>query len=254
MNRRTKPKEIIAIALISSLSILATAAKADTKHVFELFTSQGCYSCPPADELLGQIIAENDDILGLEFHVDYWDSLVYGSAGMWKDPFSSAEYSKRQRDYNRQPLAGRTGVYTPQMVVNGDYAFVGSSKRIARKQMKRKTGWVLETSVEVSKDGNGSIQVDGNHRSDADIWLITFDEKHSTNVTAGENMGEVINNFNVVRAMESVGKWEGQPVQIDFALDALDDNQNCAVIVQQYDSLRKTIKGPILGASECRKI
>jgi len=227
------------------------AADSNTKHVFELFTSQGCYSCPAADELLGEIIDENDDILGLEFHVDYWDTLVYGSAGMWKDPFSSPDYSKRQRDYRRLHLAGRPGVYTPQMVVNGDYAFVGSNKRKAKKQLRRKQGWVFQTSAELSDPETVTIQVDGNHKSDADIWLITYDKRHSTAVTAGENKNKVMNNFNVVRQFESVGKWEGESISIEVPIDKLGENQNCAVIVQQYSDYRKSISGPILGASIC---
>ncbi len=236
------------IALLFSISVWADS---QPRHVFELFTSQGCYSCPPADELLGEIIDENDDILGLEFHVDYWDTLVYGSAGVWKDPFSSPAYSKRQRDYNALFLAGRRGVYTPQIVVNGDYAFVGSNKRQANKQLKRKSGWVFQTSADVSDSTRVKVHVDGNHDSDADIWLITYDKRHSTPVTSGENKDKVMNNFNVVRKFDSIGKWEGESVSIEVPIDKLGDNQNCAVIVQQYDGRRQTIRGPILGASIC---
>ena len=78
--------------------------------VMELFTSQGCYSCPPAEALLGKLIAENPELIALEFHVDYWDDLVYGSHGQWKDPFSSRDNSLRQHAYNQQRIDGRRGV------------------------------------------------------------------------------------------------------------------------------------------------
>ena len=243
----------IVIAVTTFMFSASLSADGQVKHVFELFTSQGCYSCPPADELLGKIIEDNEDILGLEFHVDYWDTLVYGSAGMWKDPFSSSAYSKRQRDYNRLPLAGRSGVYTPQIVVNGDYAFVGSNARNAKKQIKRKSGWVLDASVAYSDDGHLNITVDGEYKTNADIWLVTYEKFHATDVSSGENKGKVMNNFNVVREFESVGKWEGKPISFEVTFKELDQNQNCAVIVQEYDDRRKTISGPILGAGVCSR-
>ena len=111
---------------------IASEQPGGTPAVIELFTSQGCYSCPPAEALLGDLIEANDpdNLVALEFHVDYWDSLVYGSHGSHKDPFSSADNTLRQRLYNHDgDLRGQRGVYTPQMVVNGRYAAVGSKRR-----------------------------------------------------------------------------------------------------------------------------
>ncbi len=242
------------MALVSLIFSANASADGKVKHVFELFTSQGCYSCPPADALLGEIIVDHDNILALEFHVDYWDTLVYGSAGQWKDPFSSPAYSQRQRDYNRLPLDGRKGVYTPQMVVNGDYAFVGSNARKAKKQIKRDGGWVLDADARLSESGNLTVTVDGSHNAEADIWLIKFDREHATEVDAGENKGKLMKNYNVVREMRSIGKWNGQPVVLELSGTGLGPNQNCAVIVQEYDARRKVIKSPILGAGICSSI
>ncbi len=227
-------------------------ADAKTTHVVELFTSQGCYSCPPADKLLGKLVENNEEVLGLEFHVDYWDSLVYGSAGKWKDPFSSPAYSQRQRDYNRLSLHGRTGVYTPQMVVNGNYAFVGSKVANAKKQLDKDSSLMLETSAEISSDGNITINVDGRYHSKVDVWLITYDKKNVTVIDSGENKGKTLTNYNVVREFEFVGEWRGVPAVINTTLKSLDENQNCAVIVQRYDSTRQSVAGPIVGAAICK--
>ena len=94
--------------------------------VVELFTSQGCYSCPPAEAYLAEL-AERTDIVALEFHVDYWDSLTYMWHGQWKDPFSSPQYTARQRDYN-VAIRDQSGVYTPQMIIDGRYEAVGSRR------------------------------------------------------------------------------------------------------------------------------
>ena len=248
-NRTCQAFAVVGIALVASTGAFADAK---TTHVVELFTSHGCYSCPPADKLLGKLIENNEEVLGLEFHVDYWDSLVYGSAGKWKDPFSSSAYSQRQRDYNRLSLHGRTGVYTPQMVVNGNYAFVGSKVAQAKKQLGKDSSLILETSAEISSDGNITINVDGQYHSEADVWLITYDKKNVTVINAGENKGKTLTNYNVVREFEFVGKWKGDLVAINTTLKSLDENQNCAVIVQRYDSTRRSVAGPIVGAAVCK--
>jgi hypothetical protein len=240
---------VTGVALMVSTGVFADAK---TKYVVEHFTSQGCYSCPPADKLLGMLVENNEEVLGLEFHVDYWDSLVYGSAGKWKDPFSSPAYSQRQRDYNRLSLKGRTGVYTPQMVVNGNYAFVGSKAEQAKKQLDKDSSLILETSAEISSDGNITINIDGQYHSKADVWLITYDKKNVTVIDTGENKGKTLTNYNVVREFEFVGKWKGDPVAITTTLKSLDENQNCAVIVQRYDSTRQSVAGPIVGAAICK--
>ena len=250
-----RPTIIISgIATLAMISAIHVSADTKVKHVFELFTSQGCYSCPPAEKLLGEVIDRNDGILGLEFHVDYWDNLVYGSAGKWRDPFSSAAYSKRQRDYNRLRLEGRTGVYTPQMIVDGRHAFVGSKVSTAREQIGRDSNLVLNLTADVSNSGDLTINVNGDYDSNADVWVVIYDEKHVTEVNSGENMGKTLNNFNVVREFRPIGKWKGLPVEIETNVGSLDENQNCAVIVQKFDLTRQTVSGPIVGAAVCRKL
>jgi len=89
------------LGLSLSSALLGLSFSASAAPIVELFTSQGCYSCPPADEHLGDIIKNNPEVVALEYHVDYWDQLVYGSAGVWKDPFSDPAYTVRQRLYNQ---------------------------------------------------------------------------------------------------------------------------------------------------------
>ncbi len=244
---------LIAFCALVGLS-MSSVVNAEIKHVFELFTSQSCYSCPPAEKLLGKIIKKNKDVLCLEFHVDYWDTLHYGSHGQWKDPYSSAAYTKRQRDYNSLSLEGRTGVYTPQMVVDGRYAFVGSQTPRAQMQIMKKSKFELTATAEINDAGEVTVQVDGEHENPADVWLITYDKKNTTLVSTGENHGKLLDNYNVVREMKSIGMWNGKKLEISAELGELTDNQNCAVIVQQFNSSRQTIKGPILGAANCNKI
>lgn len=245
---------LLAVLSASLFLVLPTSAPAGekAKHVIELFTSQGCYSCPPADKLLGEIASDYADVVALEFHVDYWDNLVYGSAGKWQDPFSSAEYSARQRAYTSLPVKGREGVYTPQMIVDGRYAFVGSQQATAKKQLRKRSAMILDVSARLSESGEVQIDVDGDHAGSADIWLVTYDLKHVTDVPSGENKGKRMANFNVVRNLESVGRWSGSALSLGANAEAaLGDNQHCAVIVQKYDHRMKRIAGPIIGAAKC---
>ncbi len=251
MSLRATFFRFVAVVTMATITAPGATAEGETKHVFELFTSQGCYSCPPAEELLVRIIKQYDDILALEYHVDYWDSLVYGAAGQWKDPFSSPKYSQRQRDYNQLRLEGRTGVYTPQIVVDGAYAFVGSKSMKAQSQMSKDSRLTLTTSAEVSADGRVRIEIAGDDRTQADVWLVSYDKEHVTKVTAGENMGKKLKNANVVRKFESIGRWRGEPLVIESKIEPLTDNQNCAVLVQAFSHAGRRVAGPILGAADC---
>ena len=135
-NRRTAALLTLAAAVALSLSA-ATSAKAEEEGelappvaLVELFTSQGCYSCPPADKVLAEEFAVRDDVAALELHVDYWDDLVYGGS-VWADPYSDRDYTRRQTDYNIKIRDTRT-VYTPQAVIHGHKQAAGTqSSRIA---------------------------------------------------------------------------------------------------------------------------
>ena len=248
-----KKKNSISLHIAAAAMMISPSLHAgeSPKHVVELFTSQSCYSCPPAEELLGEIVADHAEILALEFHVDYWNSLVYGSAGQWQDPFSSEAFSLRQRAYRQFDLDGRTGVYTPQMIVDGRYAFVGSRKNTALQQIEMDSNLVLDVAAEITSDGVVRIDLSGDYGDDADVWLITYDVKQVTEIPSGENKGKTLENYNIVRSMESVGQWTGMKTSISAEGVAINENQGCAVVVQKYDHRYDIVGGPIVGAANC---
>lgn len=214
--------------------------------VIELFTSQGCYSCPPADVLLGELIHADRGIIGLEFHVDYWDDLSYGRAGIWKDPFSSPRYTDRQRKYSGRQLSGQRGIYTPQAVINGRYVTVGTNRSGIESALEAaaRTGEV-GISLRNKADQGFTVTLDGDANQRAAVWLMIFDRKRVTSVPRGENHGKTLKNHNVVREIKYIGDWLGQSTSISIDDIAITNDQGCAILVQSED------QGPILGATLC---
>ncbi len=215
--------------------------------VVEMFTSQGCYSCPPADELLAEMAANDPDILNLEFHVDYWDQLRYGSAGVWKDPYSAAEYTQRQRQYSGLGLRGENGVYTPQAVINGVFGHVGSNARALKAGLEIPNERPVSVSIARADATTLNIQLEGQKdaAADAHIFLINYLEKTTTKITAGENHDKTMENHNVVVDMQSIGtvaQSGDEPLQVSYSGG---ENRGCAVIIQ-----RERL-GAILGAARC---
>ena len=208
--------------------------------VVELFTSQGCYSCPPAEALLGEL-AERDDVVALEFHVDYWDDLVYGSAGRWKDPFSSRAYTERQQLYARR--MGTNRVYTPQMVIDGHIDVVGSRRSQVLGSIDTANGQ-SKGAARLALTGN-ELTIDGDVAKVAELWLVSFERAHVTRVSSGENKGKTLANHHVVTEMTHLGNWQGGAMSV--TLDDLPGgaNQGCAILVQE------ALQGPILAASYC---
>ena len=163
---------------------LASGA-ANSPVVAELFTSQSCSSCPPAEKLFAEL-AERPDLIVLEWHVDYWDRLVHGRAGAWKDPYSSADYTKRQRQYNRT-LRGTTGVYTPQAVVNGRYETVGNRPGEVSKLLSAAPHATAALEVSVREDGlQANIgALDQRLQQTAGVYRLTLLPEQTTSVPRG---------------------------------------------------------------------
>ena len=221
------------------------AARAGGPTVIELFTSQSCYSCPPAEALLGELV-ERENLIALEFHVDYWDDLVYGSAGRWKDVFSDPAFTVRQRVYAGRIRNG--GVYTPQIVVDGVVQAVGSRRGRVLRLVERSAGIAkpVLVSVQPAPEGGYTVALESRTgRPSAAVLLARYDLRHVTPVDAGENKGKTLTNHHVVRELVEVGDWTGAPVEILLADVRLGPNQGCAVIVQAHD------QGAILGAAAC---
>jgi hypothetical protein len=237
--------------LFSTLAatVLLGGARAESLKpvVVELFTSQGCYSCPAAEKYLGQLKrARGDEVIALEFHVDYWNDLVWGSAGNWDDVHSKPEYTERQRLYSAARLQGRQGVYTPQMVIGGQYAAVGSSARTVENyiaQLQREPApLTVRATLETS---NLHVEIDGQVPEGAAVWLANYDLKHTTEVTGGENNGKTLANYNVVTELRKIGAWQNGHVKLTVPGVVLGENQGCAVFVQSERL------GRVLGAARC---
>jgi hypothetical protein len=211
-------------------TVLATSVQAqEAPVVVELFTSQGCSSCPPADAFLTDLARQRSDVLPLAFHVTYWDYLG------WKDPYSLDAATARQREYSRH--LGEDGVYTPQMVVDGAKGFVGSSRAeglsaiagAARKQVP----------VSVARDAGSLLIMVGAGAGRAQVLLVGFDPAHETSVGRGENRGHTLLESNVVRSLTPIGAWSGSAVTLRQIPPAGD---GFAVLLQAED-------GRILGAA-----
>lgn len=176
----------LSVGLAGWLAIAAdpsqSRAQTATSHpvVVELFTSQGCHSCPPADALVGEL-SKREDVIALAYHVDYWDYIG------WKDPFASPQFTERQRRYGKA-MSLRT-IYTPQMVIDGTHDVVGSRrlqvKRLIEKQAKANAAHWVSIPARIKREANGDLVVEvsgGDAPETADIWLVAFDNRHDTPV------------------------------------------------------------------------
>lgn len=231
------------------LTFTSLNASASELKIIELFTSQSCYSCPAADELIGQIDREKEDVLGLEFHVDYWNLLNYGSAGTWEDPYSKAEYTFRQRQYNNPNVTAidqYTGVYTPQAVINGRYGVLGSDPRAISQGLAITESLPLSVAVEL-KDDNLSVSVDGKTEMGAQVYLVKYLKETETRVTGGENHDKTMKNYNVVTDMELLGTVLDKGGEFQLSYNRA-DGEGCVVLVQPES------QSAILGAALCPTI
>ncbi|WP_428488877.1 DUF1223 domain-containing protein [Rhodopila sp.] len=212
-------------------SILVTAGHAqDSPTVVELFTSQGCSSCPPADAFLTDLARQRRDVLALAFHVTYWDT------SGWKDPFSLEAATARQRDYARE-LGDDNGVYTPQMVVDGTTGFVGSS----RAQGLSVIAGAARSQIPVSlvRDGKALRVEVGTGVGQAKVLLVGFDPMHQTHIGRGENTGRTLLESNIVRSLTRIGAWSGASLDLHPQTQT---GQSFAVLLQADN-------GRIIGAA-----
>src|SRR5579885_1831285 len=185
--------------------------------VVELFTSQGCSSCPPADKLLGEL-SKRPDVLALGFHVDYWDYIG------WKDPYASKLATKRQKQYAE--TFKLSFVYTPQMVVAGSTEAVGSDRsaiETAVEEAKTRAATHPSLALERRSDGGLTVHVGAAEvKRPATVWLACFDRQQSTPVARGENAGTTLTNYHIVRHFESLGIWKGQMLDLSVGPDQVE--------------------------------
>lgn len=222
---------------VAAWMALAGNAFAENYVVVELFTSQGCSSCPPADSILGEL-AEQDDVIALAWHVDYWDYLG------WKDEFASPEYSDRQRAYAR--AKGERTIYTPQMVIGGLDHAIGSRPMKVAALIKKHAAKAMPVEVKLVRDGD-TVQIAAMANGvavDSIVQVVTFRPRSEVNIRRGENAGRTLVYHNVVQQLVHVEKWDGQG---DYtALVTVGEDMPVAVMVQARGA------GPILGATQLR--
>jgi hypothetical protein len=183
--------------------------------VLELFTSQGCSSCPPADALLGELVRQ-PGVIGLAWHVDYWNSLG------WRDPFARPEWTDRQKAYAKR-LNGE--VYTPALVVNGAALIVGSDRAAVREAINR----AIPPSVPVTlRRGSSGLEAEvGAAPTPVTGWLISYDSEQATQVGAGENQGRRLTEYRVVR--EAIPLAQITP---KLTLPAVSGNRGAVLMLQ----------------------
>jgi hypothetical protein len=212
--------------------------------VVELYTSQGCAACPPADALLNEI-ADHDTVLPLALHVDYWDYIG------WEDTFGQSVFSDRQKAYARK--MGRNSVYTPQMVIGGLHDIKGSAtlqvmSLIAEHRMNPFGGGSVK--VDMALRGDGGVTITAQSPAvlpyAADVQLVRYLHEASVEIMSGENAGRDITYRNIVTDWQVIGTWDGaMPFQYDVA-QAPDADSGMAVIVQEQGL------GPVLAAARYR--
>lgn len=217
----------------------AESMRARPKAVVELFTSQGCASCPPADALLTSL-AEEGDVVALAYHVDYWDYVG------WEDTFGDADFSDRQRAYAES--WGSSRIYTPQMVVNGAKGVIGSRRGEVHEALE---GSSLPLAVDISRYGDMlKIAIPPNTAlGDAVVWMVTYLDRADVTIEKGENAGKSMVYTQVVTNRQVLGMWEGATganIKLPIPEVLADDSTGIAVIVQQE---RNGLPGPILGAA-----
>lgn len=194
----------------------------------ELFTSQGCSSCPPADEVLGEI-ATLDGVVALSLHVDYWDYLG------WRDTFGDPTHTRRQYAY-RDAFGARV-VFTPQIVVQGSEDAVGThGKQVRRLIAKaRAVQGAPEMSIDSAADGLVLHLAPGTSREGGELWVATYVRSNSVEVKRGENSGRTLSYHNVVRDLRQAGDWSGQEPAA-FDLQAPGPGEGIAAWVQRPET------------------
>ena len=230
----------LALAALALATCPAAFAGGHRPVVVELFTSQGCSSCPPADAFLARL-ADRKDVIALTLPVTYWDMLG------WRDTLASDADTRRQKAY--ATAMGRGGVYTPQVIVDGGSDVVGSREQSIDAAITAREADMASVPVELHATHTElHIAVgagDAGSNPNATIWLFHILSKATVSVGSGENGGRTLSYRNVVRDVKAVGMWKGQPVSLDLPRGEMTSaaHDAIAVVVQQNGY------GRILGAA-----
>jgi hypothetical protein len=234
------------VGFIGAVLVIASgpSAKSEPRAVIELFTSQGCSSCPPADKLLSDL-RNDSSLVTLTLPIDYWDYLG------WKDTLALPGHAARQKAYSH--MRGDREIYTPQVVVNGLIQALGSDRGEIEKAMAqgRRTDATLKVAIRVAIDGERiTVTLPNGNGDDAsgEVWLCPLSRSVAVGIGRGENRGRTITYTNVVRRWVKLGTWSGKSQTFTVPLDTVNAAgvDEVAILVQNGSSDRP---GAILGAT-----
>ena len=231
---------------ICAIVAVIRPAHADPRAVIELFTSQGCSSCPPADKIMGEL-AKDPSIIAMSMPIDYWDYLG------WKDTLADARFSARQKAYSK--MRGDREVYTPQAIINGSAHVIGSDRASIEGAIgaTRKEDGVMSIPVTMTQSGkqlNVSVAAAGNGAaaSHGEVWICSISKAVPISIGRGENRGKEITYYNVVRSLVKLGDWNGTSGSWTVPIDKVaHEGIDAAVVYVQDGSGDKP--GPMLGAA-----
>lgn len=224
---------MVSWAAIMTLAGAAAAQAGSRPAVVELFTSQGCSSCPPADALLGELAARSD-VLALAFHVDYWDELG------WRDRFELPLSAQRQSQYARQ--LGLASVYTPQLLIDGKDDVPGNDRRRVGQLLAAPRSGVPVSAATQGDDLIVTVAAMPGMPG-AEVTLVSYLPEAVTAIGRGENSGRALREFNIVRSFRVLGSWRGAAAQWRVKISSLPaDSRFVAVLVQESGP------GAIIGA------
>src|SRR4029077_20933914 len=235
----------------SALSVFAIVAvirpaHADPRAVVELFTSQGCSSCPPADKILGEL-SKDPSVIALSLPIDYWDYLG------WKDTLADSRFSARQKAYSR--VRGDRDVYTPQAVINGSTHVIGSDLAGIESAIDEttKTAGVMSVPMTMTQAGKLlTVSVSGTEKNTSathgEAWLCSSSKAVPILISRGENSGREITYHNVVRNLMKVGDWNGGSGSWTVPIESVAHEGVDGAVVYLQDGSRDK-PGPMLGAA-----
>ncbi|MDF3809449.1 MULTISPECIES: DUF1223 domain-containing protein [Rhodopseudomonas] len=231
---------------LCAIAMMVRPASADPRAVVELFTSQGCSSCPPADKIVGEL-AKDPSVIALSMPIDYWDYLG------WKDTLADSRFSARQKAYSQ--VRGDRDVYTPQMVVNGSVHVLGSDRADINNAIKttEATAGVMSVRVMMKLDGKQiDVSVPAAHPGDAashgEVWIGAISKEVPISIGRGENRGKQVVYHNVVRNLLKVGDWNGTSRSWTVPLENITGDGVDAAVVYLQDGDRDR-PGAMLGAA-----
>jgi hypothetical protein len=229
---------------VCAIVAIIRPAHADPRAVVELFTSQGCSSCPPADKIIGEL-AKDPNVIALSMPIDYWDYLG------WKDTLADSRFSARQKAYSK--MRGDRDVYTPQVVVNGTVHVIGSDREGIDDAIKdtAKSDGVMSVPVTMTLSGkqiNVSVAASKAAAAQGEIWICSVSKAIPISIGRGENRGREVTYYNVVRNLLKVGDWNGSSGSWAVPLENISGEGVDAAVVYVQDGNRDK-PGPMLGAA-----